>query len=253
MKIRVKNIFDTEPDYDQCWPCLKRDSSLSLPRKSELRAPVKCPRLSKGCPRLPPWFRVHAIVLNDPGRLLSVHIAAFDPNDIVFNPMWRQGCLVLPFATRLGVVDSWSGWSMLGSISDRVVDADLADSFLVLLSALFIQSVVSLFIPALCAPALPACLSVRYSVPGIPVGHSEFIRGDSHRCVHCDERDLHPPLPGDLCLHSRSLDSTSSACMSKSSFNGTRCLCRHLSSRSSPKPSTQGPCLYNVASLCMHV
>ena len=84
-----------------------------------------------------PWFRVHAIVLNDPGRLLSVHImhtglvsgwagsmifyeiAAFDPNDIVFNPMWRQGCFVLPFATRLGVVDSWSGWSMLGSISDR--------------------------------------------------------------------------------------------------------------------------------------
>jgi photosystem II CP47 chlorophyll apoprotein len=84
-----------------------------------------------------PWFRVHAIVLNDPGRLLSVHImhtglvsgwagsmifyeiAAFDPNDIVFNPMWRQGCFVLPFATRLGVVDSWSGWSMLGSLSDR--------------------------------------------------------------------------------------------------------------------------------------
>ena len=84
-----------------------------------------------------PWFRVHAIILNDPGRLLSVHImhtglvsgwagsmifyeiAAFDPNDIVFNPMWRQGCFVLPFATRLGVVDSWSGWSMLGSISDR--------------------------------------------------------------------------------------------------------------------------------------
>jgi photosystem II CP47 chlorophyll apoprotein len=84
-----------------------------------------------------PWFRVHAIVLNDPGRLLAVHImhtglvsgwagsmifyeiAAFDPNDIVFNPMWRQGCFVLPFATRLGVVDSWSGWSMLGSLSDR--------------------------------------------------------------------------------------------------------------------------------------
>ena len=51
--------------------------------------------------------------------MIFYEIAAFDPNDIVFNPMWRQGCFVLPFATRLGVVDSWSGWSMLGSISDR--------------------------------------------------------------------------------------------------------------------------------------
>jgi hypothetical protein len=56
-----------------------------------------------------PWFRVHAIVLNDPGRLLAVHImhtglvsgwagsmifyeiAAFDPNDIVFNPIRPVG------------------------------------------------------------------------------------------------------------------------------------------------------------------
>ena len=71
-----------------------------------------------------PRFRVHAIVLNDPGRLLAVHlmhtglvsgwagsmalyeVGAFDPNDIAFNPMWRQGMYVLPFMTRLGVVDS---------------------------------------------------------------------------------------------------------------------------------------------------
>ena len=60
-----------------------------------------------------PWFRVHAIVLNDPGRLLAVHlmhtglvsgwagsmalyeVGAFDPTDIAFNPMWRQG-ITLP-------------------------------------------------------------------------------------------------------------------------------------------------------------
>jgi photosystem II CP47 chlorophyll apoprotein len=53
------------------------------------------------------------------GSMIFYEIAAFDPNDIVFNPMWRQGCFVLPFATRLGIVDSWSGWSMLGSLSDR--------------------------------------------------------------------------------------------------------------------------------------
>ena len=61
-----------------------------------------------------PRFRVHAIVLNDPGRLPSVpimhtglvsgwagsmifyEIAAFDPNDIAFNPTWYQGCSALP-------------------------------------------------------------------------------------------------------------------------------------------------------------
>ena len=84
-----------------------------------------------------PWFRVHAIVLNDPGRLLAVHlmhtglvsgwagsmalyeVGAFDPTDIAFNPMWRQGMYVLPFMTRLGVVDSWSLWSMSSNPSAR--------------------------------------------------------------------------------------------------------------------------------------
>ncbi|KAL8267790.1 hypothetical protein R6Q59_001588 [Mikania micrantha] len=54
-------------------------------------------------------YRVHTVVLNDPGRLLSVHImhtalvagwagsmalyelAVFDPFDPVLDPMWRQG------------------------------------------------------------------------------------------------------------------------------------------------------------------
>ena len=80
-----------------------------------------------------PWFRVHAVVLNDPGRLLAVHLmhtglvsgwagsmllyelSAFDPSDLTFNPMWRQGLYVIPFATRLGCTTSWSGWSMLSS------------------------------------------------------------------------------------------------------------------------------------------
>ncbi|PHT34497.1 Photosystem II CP47 reaction center protein [Capsicum baccatum] len=55
-----------------------------------------------------PWYHIHTIVLNDPGRLLSVHIihttlvagwagsmdlyelAIFDPFDPVLDPMWRQ-------------------------------------------------------------------------------------------------------------------------------------------------------------------
>ncbi|KAM0066935.1 putative photosystem antenna protein [Helianthus debilis subsp. tardiflorus] len=79
-----------------------------------------------------PWYRVHTVVLNDPGRLLSVHImhttlvagwassmalyelAVFDPSDPVLDPMWRQGIFVIPFMTRLGITNSWGGWSITG-------------------------------------------------------------------------------------------------------------------------------------------
>jgi photosystem II CP47 chlorophyll apoprotein len=78
-----------------------------------------------------PWYRVHTVVLNDPGRLISVHLmhtalvagwsgsmalfelSNFDPSDPVFNPMWRQGMFVLPFMARLGVTKSWGGWSVV--------------------------------------------------------------------------------------------------------------------------------------------
>ena len=80
-----------------------------------------------------PWYRVHTVVLNDPGRLISVHLmhtalvagwagsmalyelATFDPSDPILNPMWRQGMFVLPFMARLGVVESWGGWSVTGN------------------------------------------------------------------------------------------------------------------------------------------
>ena len=79
-----------------------------------------------------PWYRVHTVVLNDPGRLIAVHLmhtslvagwagsmalyelAVFDPSDPVLNPMWRQGMYVMPFMARLGVTDSWGGWSITG-------------------------------------------------------------------------------------------------------------------------------------------
>ena len=68
-----------------------------------------------------PWFRVHGIILNDPGRLISVHcvhtalVAGWaglmllfeaiitDDSDLIFNPFWRQGMFVWPFCTRLGL------------------------------------------------------------------------------------------------------------------------------------------------------
>lgn len=79
-----------------------------------------------------PWYRVHTVVLNDPGRLIAVHlmhtalvagwagsmalyeIAVFDPSDPILNPMWRQGMFVLPFMVRLGITNSWGGWTING-------------------------------------------------------------------------------------------------------------------------------------------
>ncbi len=67
------------------------------------------------------WFRVHGVVLNDPGRLVSVHCAhtaltsgwaglmllfeaiVTDDSDFMFSPFWRQGLFVWPFCTRLGL------------------------------------------------------------------------------------------------------------------------------------------------------
>ncbi|MBW4419747.1 MAG: photosystem II chlorophyll-binding protein CP47 [Myxacorys californica WJT36-NPBG1] len=79
-----------------------------------------------------PWYRVHTVLINDPGRLIATHLmhtalvagwagsmalyelAIFDPSDPVLNPMWRQGMFVLPFMSRLGVTSSWGGWSITG-------------------------------------------------------------------------------------------------------------------------------------------
>jgi photosystem II CP47 chlorophyll apoprotein len=76
-----------------------------------------------------PWFRAHIILLNDPGRLISVHIMhtslvagwassmliyellILDSTDTIYNPIWRQGMYVVPFTNRLGVVSSVYGWS----------------------------------------------------------------------------------------------------------------------------------------------
>jgi photosystem II CP47 chlorophyll apoprotein len=79
-----------------------------------------------------PWYRVHTVLINDPGRLIATHLmhtalvagwagsmalyelAIFDPSDAVLNPIWRQGMFVMPFMARLGVTGSWGGWSITG-------------------------------------------------------------------------------------------------------------------------------------------
>ena len=64
------------------------------------------------------------MLLNDPGHLMHTALVAgwaasmllyeliiFDAGDPVYNPMWRQGCYVLPFVNRLGLVSSSLGWA----------------------------------------------------------------------------------------------------------------------------------------------
>jgi photosystem II CP47 chlorophyll apoprotein len=48
------------------------------------------------------------------GSMALYELAVFDPSDPVLNPMWRQGMFVLPFMARLGVTQSWGGWSVTG-------------------------------------------------------------------------------------------------------------------------------------------
>ena len=66
-----------------------------------------------------PWFRVHIVILNDPGRLIGSHlmhtaqisgwtgsmllyeILITDRSDTVFNPIWRQGCYVMPIVAKV--------------------------------------------------------------------------------------------------------------------------------------------------------
>ncbi|KAG5606568.1 hypothetical protein H5410_028060 [Solanum commersonii] len=41
-------------------------------------------------------------------------LAIFYPSDPILDPMWRQGMFVIPFMTRLGITNSWGGWSLTG-------------------------------------------------------------------------------------------------------------------------------------------
>eukprot|EP00983_Pelagomonas_calceolata_P102100 1158766-Pelagomonas_calceolata.AAC.8 len=53
--------------------------------------------------------------------VVSCSHSIFDPSDPVLNPMWRQGMFVLPFLTRLGVTQSWGGWTISGETSSNPV------------------------------------------------------------------------------------------------------------------------------------
>jgi photosystem II CP47 chlorophyll apoprotein len=51
------------------------------------------------------------------GSMALYELSIFDPSDPVLNPMWRQGMFVMPFMARIGVTESWGGWTITGESS----------------------------------------------------------------------------------------------------------------------------------------
>ena len=44
--------------------------------------------------------------------ILLYELITFDPTDPVYNPSFRQGCYLIPFISRIGVITSQSSWSL---------------------------------------------------------------------------------------------------------------------------------------------
>jgi photosystem II CP47 chlorophyll apoprotein len=44
--------------------------------------------------------------------MVLYELIILDPTDPVYNPIWRQGCYVIPFLSRLGVIRSLYSWSL---------------------------------------------------------------------------------------------------------------------------------------------
>ncbi len=77
-----------------------------------------------------PWFRVHMVILNDPGHLLAVHLIhtslylgwssimllyellLMDTSDPTYNPIWRQGTYVMPFISHTNTTHPHHRWSL---------------------------------------------------------------------------------------------------------------------------------------------
>eukprot|EP00973_Karenia_brevis_P063350 8805326-Karenia_brevis.AAC.1 len=58
-----------------------------------------------------------ALVSGWAGSMALYELAIFDPSDPVLNPMWRQGAYLIPFMARLGITESWGGWTITGETS----------------------------------------------------------------------------------------------------------------------------------------
>jgi photosystem II CP47 chlorophyll apoprotein len=53
-----------------------------------------------------------ALISGWSGVMLLYELILVDPTDPVYNPIWRQGCFVMPYSSRLGVVHSLFDWTL---------------------------------------------------------------------------------------------------------------------------------------------
>jgi photosystem II CP47 chlorophyll apoprotein len=60
-----------------------------------------------------------ALVAGWAGSMAFYELSVYDPADAALNPVWRQGMFVLPFMARLGVTDSWGGWTISGGTNSN--------------------------------------------------------------------------------------------------------------------------------------
>jgi hypothetical protein len=58
------------------------------------------------------WTFSTALVSGWAGSMALYKLAVFDASDSVLDLMWRQDIFVIPFMTRLGITNSWGGWSI---------------------------------------------------------------------------------------------------------------------------------------------
>jgi photosystem II CP47 chlorophyll apoprotein len=111
------NVFSNYSSFFQIFSSHLRTKTAQMSTNSQAQANM-------------PWFRVHIVILNDPGRLISVHqmhsgfvagwsgvmlcyeLITVDATDPVYNPIWRQGCYGMPFISRIGVIGSLYSWSL---------------------------------------------------------------------------------------------------------------------------------------------
>jgi len=74
------------------------------------------------------------------GVMLVYELIIYDRTDPVYNPIWRQGMYTMPFASRIGVVQSSYDWSIGVEYEPTAWTYELVSASQILLSGLLILS-----------------------------------------------------------------------------------------------------------------
>jgi photosystem II CP47 chlorophyll apoprotein len=74
-----------------------------------------------------------ALVAGWAGAMAYYELSIFDHKDLILNPVWRQGCLVVPFMIRLGITESSFGWDFIRAFAGEstlgILDASVLTTY----------------------------------------------------------------------------------------------------------------------------